>query len=564
MAGRVHRRGGPRRRGWRRRSRSRCGRRRRRGSPPRGRGPRRGARARPRGRRRGASRPATNSTTRPRRSASVAPQRREVAGLEREHAVARRERVHERGLPRARARRRVDDDRPRGAEDARQALEQVGGERGELRAAVVDRRGRQRAQHAVGDVRRAGDLQEVATAVSATSGAAVSQSFQLGSHCARDEGYTTRTSGRASLSWHCSSLCSAPPRSRVRQRAGVRPAGGAHARARRGPRPARPDDVRHVREPDRLRRHVREALRRRPKLQIVPQLATGAADRSRRTARRSRSRCARASGSTTARRSTRRPSRRRSTTTSPTRSRAARATSRRSQSVEVVDPTRSAAPARRRPRRSPSLLADRAGMILSPKQLKKLGGQVRDEPGLRRGVQVHRPRRRRPHHARQVAVLLRRATRSTSSGSSSRSSPTARVRASNLRSGDVDVAERLEPFDVVSIKGDSSINAAGDDLARLPGHHDQHRQHERHREAVPAGQGRDAARPAPRAARGVRGRARPRRHQQGRLLQPGHARLRPDLARQPVVRQGPDVPRAQPRQGASSSWRRAASRRRSR
>jgi len=32
------------------------------------------------------------------------------------------------------------------------------------------------------------------------------------------------------------------------------------------------------------------------------------------------------------------------------------------------------------------------------------------------------------------------------------------VRASNLRSGDVDVAERLEPFDVVSIKGDSSIN----------------------------------------------------------------------------------------------------------
>jgi len=32
------------------------------------------------------------------------------------------------------------------------------------------------------------------------------------------------------------------------------------------------------------------------------------------------------------------------------------------------------------------------------------------------------------------------------------------VRASNLRSGDVDVAERLEPFDVVSIKGDSSIH----------------------------------------------------------------------------------------------------------
>ena len=32
------------------------------------------------------------------------------------------------------------------------------------------------------------------------------------------------------------------------------------------------------------------------------------------------------------------------------------------------------------------------------------------------------------------------------------------MRASNLRSGDVDVAERLEPVDVVSIKGDDSIN----------------------------------------------------------------------------------------------------------
>ena len=31
------------------------------------------------------------------------------------------------------------------------------------------------------------------------------------------------------------------------------------------------------------------------------------------------------------------------------------------------------------------------------------------------------------------------------------------VRASNLRSGDVDVAERLDPVDVVSIRGDDSI-----------------------------------------------------------------------------------------------------------
>ena len=46
-----------------------------------------------------------------------APQRREVAGLEGEHAVAGRERVDQRRLPRAGARRREDDDGAAGLED---------------------------------------------------------------------------------------------------------------------------------------------------------------------------------------------------------------------------------------------------------------------------------------------------------------------------------------------------------------------------------------------------------------------------------------------------------------
>ena len=50
----------------------------------------------------------------------------EVAGLERQHAVAGRERVHQRGLPRAGPGRRVDDDRPARAEHPRQPLEDVG------------------------------------------------------------------------------------------------------------------------------------------------------------------------------------------------------------------------------------------------------------------------------------------------------------------------------------------------------------------------------------------------------------------------------------------------------
>ena len=84
------------------------------------------------------------------------------------------------------------------------------------------------------------------------------------------------------------------------------------------------------------------------------------------------------------------------------------------------------------------------------------------------------------------------------------------VRASNLRSGDVDVAERLEPFDVVSIKGDSSIhlqtttsigyqgitiNTGNTDGTGKPFHPGKVK--------TPLGR-------APRAARGVRGRARPR------------------------------------------------------
>ena len=80
---------------------------------------------RARGRRRGASRPGTHTTSRPSRSAIAAPQRREVAGLEREHAVAGRERVDQRRLPRARARRRVDDDRAVGLEDVPQAVEHL-------------------------------------------------------------------------------------------------------------------------------------------------------------------------------------------------------------------------------------------------------------------------------------------------------------------------------------------------------------------------------------------------------------------------------------------------------
>ena len=142
---------GSRRSGSSRRSTSRCGR----PSPRRSPGRRRARRRPRRGRRRGASRPRP-SDRQPEPLGHRPPQRREVAGLEREHAVAGRERVDERRLPRAGARAGVDDDRPARPEHPAQAVEDLEPERGEVRPAVVDRRRVDRAQDAVWDVRRPG------------------------------------------------------------------------------------------------------------------------------------------------------------------------------------------------------------------------------------------------------------------------------------------------------------------------------------------------------------------------------------------------------------------------
>jgi peptide/nickel transport system substrate-binding protein len=105
-----------------------------------------------------------------------------------------------------------------------------------------------------------------------------------------------------------------------------------------------------------------------------------------------------------------------------------------------------------------SLLADRAGMILSPTQLKKLGGAkfatnpvcVGPFKYTDRVAGDHITLDKSPFYYDADKVRLKRIIfKIITEGP---------VRASNLRSGDVDVAERLEPFDVVSIKGDSSIH----------------------------------------------------------------------------------------------------------
>jgi peptide/nickel transport system substrate-binding protein len=125
-------------------------------------------------------------------------------------------------------------------------------------------------------------------------------------------------------------------------------------------------------------------------------------------------------------------------------------------SVEVVDPatvrlhlTAPSAPL-------VTLLADRAGMIMSPTRLRKLGEKFGTNP-VCVGPFKYADRVAGDHitldksqfyYDRDKVKLRRIIFRIITDGP---------VRSSNLRSGDVDVAERLEPFDVVSIKGDSSI-----------------------------------------------------------------------------------------------------------
>ena len=126
-------------------------------------------------------------------------------------------------------------------------------------------------------------------------------------------------------------------------------------------------------------------------------------------------------------------------------------------SVEVVDPNTVRLHLNAPAAPLPSLLADRAGMVMSPKQLKKLGEKFGSDPVCvgpfkytDRVAGDHITLDKSQYYYDRDKVKPRRVIfRIISDGP---------VRASNLRSGDVDVAERLEPFDVVSIKGDSSIH----------------------------------------------------------------------------------------------------------
>jgi len=105
-----------------------------------------------------------------------------------------------------------------------------------------------------------------------------------------------------------------------------------------------------------------------------------------------------------------------------------------------------------------TLLADRAGMILSPTQLKKLGAAKFATNPVCVGAFKYTDRVAGDHITLDKSPFYYDADKVKLKRIIFKIITEGPVRASNLRSGDVDVAERLEPFDVVSIKGDSSIH----------------------------------------------------------------------------------------------------------
>jgi peptide/nickel transport system substrate-binding protein len=97
-------------------------------------------------------------------------------------------------------------------------------------------------------------------------------------------------------------------------------------------------------------------------------------------------------------------------------------------------------------------------MILSPTQLKKLGGAKFATNPVCVGAFKYTDRVAGDHITLDKSPFYYDAAKVKLKRIIFKIITEGPVRASNLRSGDVDVAERLEPFDVVSIKGDPSIH----------------------------------------------------------------------------------------------------------
>lgn len=129
------------------------------------------------------------------------------------------------------------------------------------------------------------------------------------------------------------------------------------------------------------------------------------------------------------------------------------------ESIEVVDPQTVELQLSEPFAPLPAILADRSGMIMSPTQLQKLGDSFADEPVCvgpfkfverRAGDSI--TLEKSPEYYDADAVKLDRVTFTIIEQGP--------VRAANLRSGDVDVAERLDTTSLQEIEADQELKLA--------------------------------------------------------------------------------------------------------
>ena len=186
-------------------------------------------------------------------------------------------------------------------------------------------------------------------------------------------------------------------------------------------------------------------------------------------------------------------------------------------------------------------LADRAGMMVSPKAARELGEKMTNRPvcaGPYKFVEW----------VPQDRIVFERFERYWNAGAihidrvAYLPVPDDTVRLANLRSGSFQLTERIAPTDLATVRGDPRVRLYESPSVALPRAVDQRRRRG----------GKDAARLEPEAARGLRDVARSRGDQPGRLRRRVHPVEPAGGAGHALLRQG--VPgafaRSCPRQGA--------------
>ena len=139
-------------------------------------------------------------------------------------------------------------------------------------------------------------------------------------------------------------------------------------------------------------------------------------------------------------------------------------------------------------------LADRAGMMVSPKAAQAAGDKFGAKPVCSGPFKFVERVRAGPHRARALPELLEQGRRSTSTRSSTRRSPMRRCASRTCARASSTSSSAWRPRDVAGARrATSSFKIAQHHRDRLPGHHHQRRQ-ERPGAEEPARQGRAGAR----------------------------------------------------------------------